>query len=69
MQTPQYNPSQVVQEWNGIEVYTIDGKYGLHNPENDIIVPPIYDSIEWDKSSDFIVCHSLSLLRLILIQP
>lgn len=28
---------------------------GLHHPENDILIPPIYNSIEWDKSSDFIV--------------
>lgn len=55
MQSTHYNHSQVVQEWNGIEVYTIDGKFGLHHPENDILVPPIYDSIEWDKTSDFVV--------------
>jgi len=55
MQTPQYEPSQVVQKWNDIEVYKIDGKYGHYHPEKDILVPPIYDSIERDKDFDFIV--------------
>ena len=50
-----YDRSQVVATWNGIEVFSIGGKYGLHHPENDVSVPPIYDNIEWDKSSDFIV--------------
>lgn len=55
MNVIEYNRSQVVATWNGIEVFSIDGKYGLHHPENDVSVPPIYDKIEWDKSSDFII--------------
>lgn len=50
-----YNKFLVVEQWNGIEIYSKNGKYGLHHPENDIFVSPIYDKIEWDKSSDFIV--------------
>lgn len=50
-----YDKSQVIATWNGIEVFSISGKYGLHHPENDVSVPPIYDNIEWDKSSDFIM--------------
>ena len=50
-----YNKKDVINTWNGIEVFRIDGKYGLFNPDSDIIVPAIYDSIEWDESSDFII--------------
>lgn len=50
-----YNKSQVVVTWNGIEVFSVNGKYGLHHPEGDIFVLPMYDSIEWDKGSDFIM--------------
>lgn len=50
-----YNKSQVVTTWNGIEVFSIDGKYGLDHPENDVLVPAIYDNIEWDKGSDLIM--------------
>lgn len=50
-----YNKFLVVEQWNGIVIYSKNGKYGLHHPENDIFVSPIYDKIEWDKSSDFIV--------------
>ena len=55
MKEIKYDKSQVVAIWNGIEVFSIDGKYGLHHPENDILVPAIYDNIEWDKGSDFIM--------------
>ncbi len=55
MKEKTYDKSQVVHIWNGIEVFSIDGKYGLHHPENDILVPAIYDTIEWDKNSDFIM--------------
>lgn len=50
-----YKKSQVVANWNGIEVFLQDGKYGLYHPENDVLVPPVYDDISWDKGSDFIV--------------
>ena len=50
-----YDKSQVVATWNGIEVFAIDVKYGLHHPENDVLVPPVYDSIDWDKGSDYIM--------------
>lgn len=50
-----YDKSQVIETWNGIDVFSINGKFGLHHPENDILVPPIYDSIKWDKGSDFIM--------------
>ena len=55
MNTETYDKSQVVATWNGIEVFSINGKYGLHHPENNILVPPIYDSIDWDKRSDYIM--------------
>ena len=55
MKEKTYDKSQVVHIWNGIEVFSIDGKYGLHHPENDILVQAIYDTIEWDKNSDFIM--------------
>ena len=55
MQKVLYDKSQVVSTWNGIEVFSIDGKLGLYHPENNVYVKPIYDSIDWDKSSDFIV--------------
>lgn len=49
-----YNKSQIVATWNGIEVFSVNGKYGLYHPESDVLVKPVYDVIDWDKSSDFI---------------
>lgn len=45
----------ITDTWNHIQVYEENGKYGLINGESDLVVPAEYDSIEWDKSSDFIV--------------
>ena len=49
-----YNNYQVIATWNGIEVFTQNGKYGLYHPENDVFVQPVYDKIEWDKDTNFI---------------
>lgn len=55
MNTNGYNTFLVVEQWNGIVIYSNGEKYGLHHPENDIWILPIYDDIKWDRSSDFIV--------------
>lgn len=49
------NSNTIVDTWNHIQVFTENGKFGLFNAESEVTVPPIYDSLEWDKSSDFIV--------------
>ena len=55
MERRNYAKSQVTDNWNGIEVFCIDGKYGLYHPEDNVLADAVYDSIVWDKLSDFIM--------------
>lgn len=41
--------------WNHIQIFKDGDMYGLFNSESNIEVPCIYNSIEWDNLSDFIV--------------
>lgn len=49
---------EIFEEFNHIQVFKDGGKYGLLNKESEIEVPCIYDKIEWDKSSDFIMVYA-----------
>lgn len=48
---------KICKEFNHIQIFKAGDKYGLYNKESEIEVPCIYDKIEWDKSSDFIMAY------------
>ena len=49
---------EIYKEFNHIQIFNDGDKYGLFNKESGIEVPCIYNKIEWDKSSDFIMVYA-----------
>lgn len=45
----------IINSFNHIQIFEVEGKFGLINNESGIETKALYDSIEWDKLSDFII--------------
>ena len=49
---------EIFEEFNHIQIFKDGDQCGLYNKESEIEVPSIYDKIEWDKLSDFVMVYS-----------